>query len=218
MALPVGLLPVFAFVLTVGISVAVTLGTHLFYRSGHGSGSGTASRNGNGRGTEGETGSFASALRAAVLEAGALYLVGVLVIWSIAGGLSLWEVAATLVVAGLVDLLVLLALPLKVGEWLIRKARDVESDTALRFSTYGWPFAMLAVFGIFLAPGGVSHGHLLDLISPEFCLLGFCGIPVGVAAAVLLELVVALLGPGIVGLTLYSSVTGRRSADSSSYF
>lgn len=192
--LPTGLLPVLAFALTVGVATPVALGAHLFYRRGNGS--------------------FAAALRAALLEAGVLYLVGVVVIWAIAGGLALWEVAAALLVAGVVAFVVLAALPLVVGRRLVRRARAVGSDTALRYATYGWPVAALVVFGIFVAPGGVAGGTLLALGGERTCLAGHCGIARSFVAAVLLELLAAVLGPGVVGLALYSArakTRGRRT-------
>lgn len=192
MALPTGLIPIFVFLLTVGISLPVALGANVFYRNGNGS--------------------FESALRAALLEAGGFYLIGVLVVWSIAGGIEVWEIAATLLVTGVGALLVLVALPLIVGQWLIQRVKGGDAETALRATTYGWPIGMLAVFGIFVAPGGLAHGHLLDLGGPQICLAGFCGISVSFAAGVLLEAVVAVLGPGIVGVVLYDASTARQRA------
>lgn len=185
MALPTGLIPVLAFVLTLGISVPVTLSAHLFYSKG--------------------ADSFGRALRVAVLEAVLLYLVGVIVVWSIAGGgldMELWRIPATLVVTGVAALLLLVALPLVVGQQLVRRLRDVDSETALRYTTYGWPITMLVVFGIFIAPGGPGNGHLFHLEGAQICLAGFCGILVPFAAAVLLELLVTIFGPGLFGLLI----------------
>lgn len=189
MALPTGLVPVTVFALTVGIAVPVTLGSHLFYRHG--------------------SSSFRAALRAALAEASLLYLVGVLVVWAIAGGLSLWEVAATLLVAGVVAFVVLTALPLVVGRLLVRRVAGVDSETALRYATYGWPVAMFAVFGMFAAPGGLATNAFFDLGGERVCLVGHCGIAVGFAVAVVLELLVAVLGPGLVGLAIASSSATR---------
>lgn len=185
MALPTGLLPAFAFVLTVGISAPVTLAAHLSYRSG--------------------SQSFGRALRVALFEAGLLYLVGVFVVWTIAGGgldVELWEIPATLVITGVGALLVLTALPLVVGRQLVQRLRDVDSETALRYSTYGWPIAMLAVFGIFVAPGGTTRGHLFHLGGEHICIAGVCGIAGSSALAVLVAAVVAVLGPGTVGVVI----------------
>lgn len=194
MALPTGLIPVLIFVVTVGISVPVTLTAHLMYRS--------------------ETQSFASAVRLALLEAGLLYLVGVGVIWSIAGSglnMELWEIPVTLVVTGIGVLIVLTAIPLIVGQNLINHFREVDSETALQYATYGWPVAMLAVFGIFIAPGGLTQDHLFHLESAQICLIGFCGIIVSFAAAVLVEVFVIIFGPGLIGLLLVSQrLAGRR--------
>lgn len=185
MALPTGLIPVLVFVLTVGIAVPVTLGSHLIYRNGNGA--------------------FGSALRIALLEASVLYLVGILVIWAIAGGLELWELTITLLVTGALALIVLMVFPLMAGQRIVQHFRAVDRETALRFATYGWPITMLVVFGIFIAPGGLVHGDLLSLGGERICLAGFCGISISLAMAVILEVVVAVLGPGIVGLVLYSS-------------
>lgn len=190
MALPTGLVPVLTFVLTVGIAVPVTLSAHLFHRTG--------------------TGSFDSALRVALFEAGLLYLVGVVVIWAIAGGISLWEVPATLLVTGFVALIVLVLLPLTVGRRVVRRARPVDPETALRFATYGWSLAMLTVFGIFVAYRVLTHDPFHPG-SEQLCLVGFCGIVVSFAAAVVVELLVAVFGPAVFGLILYSSSATERT-------
>lgn len=190
MALPVGLLPVFWFVLTVGLSVPIAVAAHQFRRAG--------------------TTSMSSALRIAFSEAGLLYLVGVGVIWTITGGGSLWATIATLVVPGIVAGIVLMVLPLLVGRAVIQRSTGIDSDRALQHATYGWPVAMVAVFGIFIAPGGLTAGHLFDLGGQPICLAGHCGIPTWLAVAALLELVVAVLGPGFVGL-LIASQMGRSS-------
>lgn len=186
MALPTGLIPLFGFVLTVGISLPVTVGAHLLYRNGGGS--------------------FGAALRAALYEASGLYLVGVIVVWSIAGGLAVWEIAATLLVTGFLTLVVLTAIPLFVGRRLVRYVGEADSKTALRYATYGWPISMLVVFGMFIAPDGLAHGHLFALGGKQICFAGHCGIRLWFATAILAELVVAVLAPGIAGLALYSSL------------
>ena len=194
MALPARIVAVFVFVLTVGIAVPVTLGAHLSHRNGNGS--------------------FGSALRAALFVASLLYLVGIVVVWSIAGGGSLWGVAATLLVAGFVALIVLMVVPLLVGQHVIRRARHVDSETALRFATYGWPIAMFAVFGIFVAYRGLTHDPFHPG-SAQICVINRCtGITVSLAATVLFELVVAVLGPAITGLALSSSSTTPEDLDS----
>jgi hypothetical protein len=196
MPLPTGLVPVAVFVLTAGIAIPVALGAHLFYRSGERS--------------------FRAALRIALIGVGSLYLVGVGVVWAVAGGLGQWEIAATLVLAGLGSSVVLTALPLLVGQWVVRRAGGADSEAALRYATYGWPVAMLAVVAVFVAPGGLAGGDLLALGGPPVCLAGHCGIPTWFGAAVLFELVLTLLGPGVVGLALYSSAVGGGARTASS--
>lgn len=191
MSLPTGLLPVLVFVLTVGVSVPVTLGAHLFHSR--------------------SDGAFRGALSAAVLEAGCLYLVGVVVIWTIAGGPGRWEVPATLLLAGVAGLVALLAIPLRIGRSLVARIGDVDAETGLRYATYGWPIAMLAVFGIFVVPG--ARGHLLHLESPQICLGGFCGIGAGLLGAALLAGAVAAFGPGIAGAAVYSAAARAGNAD-----
>ncbi|UPV99043.1 hypothetical protein M0R88_10945 [Halorussus gelatinilyticus] len=191
MTLPTGLVPATVFVLTAGIALLVTGLAHLFYRAG--------------------APAFSAALRRAILAVGGLYLVGVLVVWAFAGGLRLWEVAATLVVAGLANLAVLTALPLVVGRLIVRLAGGVDdSDAALRYATAGWPVAMLTVFVGFVLPGGLGTNSFFHLGGVEICLVGFCGVSLWTAFAVLLELAAALLGPGVVGLALYSAGVGAR--------
>ncbi|MFB6361603.1 MAG: hypothetical protein ABEH59_09820 [Halobacteriales archaeon] len=183
MALPTGLIPVLAFVLTAGVSVSVTLTAHfVFTRRGR---------------------PFRIGLRSAVSVAGLVYLVGVGVVWAIAGtGLSpgLWEIPATLIGAGLLALVLLTGMPLWIGQRLIRSYSRVDAETALRYTTYGWPVAMLAVFGIFVAPGG----HLFALDGPRTCLIGFCGLSIRLGLAILLEVFLAVLGPGIVGQLVWA--------------
>jgi len=191
MTLPTGLVPALAFVLTVGTAVPVALGAHLFHRTGNAP--------------------FGSGLRAALAEAGGLYLVGVIVVWSIAGGIGLWEVAVTLLVAGFVAAVALVALPLVVGQQLVRYASESDPETALRFATYGWPVAMLVVFAIFLAPGGLVGGDLFALTGKRVCLAGHCGIAAPFVLAAAVELAVAVLGPGVVGLVLRSRTTAGRA-------
>lgn len=183
MALPIGLIPVFGFVLTVGIAIPVTLGAHLFYRTNNSS--------------------FVSALRAAVLEAGGLYVVGVIVIDAIAGGG--WSGTIMLLFVGGVAAVVLIVVPLVLGKRLIRSVRDADSETALRYATYGWPLTMLVVYAIFVAPGGFTLGHPFMLSGERLCLAGHCGRP-GSALTwmMILELVVAVLGPGTIGLAIFS--------------
>jgi hypothetical protein len=194
-ALPTGLLPVLVFVLTVGVAAPVTLVAHLRSRDG--------SR------------SFATALRTALLAAGGVYLAGIAAVWVVAGGLSLWEVAAALVAAGVAALAVLVVGPLLVGRRIVRRARSTDPDTALRFAAYGWVAAAFAVFGIFVAPGGLADGHLLDLGGERSCLVGFCGVAVSLVGTVLLELAVAVLGPGLVGSALHSLAGRTRGSDAS---
>ncbi|ELZ76235.1 hypothetical protein C454_18099 [Haloferax gibbonsii ATCC 33959] len=187
MALPVGLIPTFAFVMTVGIPVTVALSAHLYNRS--------------------QEGAMRDALRVAVIEAALLYTVGIYVIWSIAGGGSLWGLVAALAVVGVFCLIFLLAVPLLVGQWLVEHVRDVPSDTALKAVVTGWPPAMLLVFGIFIAPGGLTAGHLFDIEGPQTCLAGHCGIAIGLLAVTALEGLIATFGPGVAGLLFTTHTT-----------
>ncbi|USZ69214.1 hypothetical protein NGM10_05600 [Halorussus salilacus] len=180
-----GLLPALAFVLTVGVSVPVALTAHRSHRSG--------------------ARPFARALWVAALQTTLLYLLGVFVLWSVGAGVSR---TVTLLVVGALSGLLLAALPLLVGRWLLRRAGGLDSETALRYATYGWPVAMLAVFGLFVAPGGVGRVAFFHLGGAEACILGFCGISVLTAGAVLLQAVVALVGPGILGGGWYRLLDG----------
>lgn len=181
--------------LTVGIAVSVTLGSHLIYRKCNGA--------------------FGSAIRIVLFEASVLYLVGILVIWAIAGGLEPWEISSTLLVTGIFALIVLIAFPPIVGQRVIQHFRGVDRETALRSATDGWPIAMLVVFGIFIAPSGLVHGDLLSLGGERICLAGFCGISVPFALAVVLGVFVALLGSGIAGIALYTSTERTNSREAS---
>ncbi|WP_152039400.1 hypothetical protein [Salinigranum salinum] len=73
----------------------------------------------------------------------------------------------------------------------------------------GWPVAILVVFGVFVAPGGVGGGTVLDLGGTQVCLVDFCGIPAPLAGSVALAAVVAVFGPGVVGLALHAAASPR---------
>ena len=185
MALPVGLLPIFVLAVTVGVATVVTLGAHLLWREWDRP--------------------FHFVLQRAFFAAGLFYLGVAVVVWAVAGGSSMWEVAATILVTGVVAAVVLWTLPLVVGQRFVARVQQVDSETALRFATYGWPIAMLVVAGLFVAPGGPTDGHLFSLGGPQMCLAGFCGISRAVAVVVGLEFAVALVGPGLVGAGLYAT-------------
>jgi hypothetical protein len=193
---PTGLVPATVFALTVGVSTPVAVGAHLLARTGNGT--------------------FGSALRTAVVGTGLLYLVGVGVVWAVAGSLEAADVAATLVVAGAVAFAVVVAFPLFVGRKLVKYAAGVDSATALGYATTGLPVAALVVFAIFVAPGGLALNAIFGRGEKTVCLAGFCGVARGFAVAVFVQLVVALLGPGLVGLALASSsaTTGETGAQS----
>jgi hypothetical protein len=94
---------------------------------------------------------------------------------------------------------------ISIGRRLVQRFVTTDRETALRFVTYGWPVAMVVVFGIFIAPGGPLRGDLLSLGGARVCLAGFCGVSVSLVTAVILEVAVAVFGPGAIGLVLYSS-------------
>ena len=189
MTLPTGLLPAVVFVLTVGVSTLTTVGARLLARRR----------------------TFTFSLAASFGTVGALYLVGVGVVWWLTGGGALWGLAAGLVAAGAVAFVLLGVIPLFVGRRLVCRVRDVDPEPALRLATTGWPVAMLVVFGLFVAPGGLRSGHLLDLGGPRICLVGFCGISLPLLVTVACAGLVALLGPGLVGLAVYEA--GARTND-----
>lgn len=179
--------PLLALLLTVGGSVSVTVGAHLLHRR--------------------EGGSFGSALRVALLAAGLLSLLGA-VVWTVAGG-SARDVSVAPLVAAFVAFLSLAVLPLAAGESLVRRGTDADSETALRFATYGWPFAMLAVFGVYV-------GYWLftrDIYHPgsgQICVVWRCtGVTVASAVTALVGVVVAVLGTGLAGRRLHASATEK---------
>lgn len=180
MALPVGLISAFAFVVTVGIPISIAASALLYnhYREG----------------------SMRDGLCVAVVEAALLYTVGIYVIWTITGDGSLWGTATALAVVGALALVFLLVVPLLIGQRIVERVKNVDSDTALRAVVAGWPIAMIIVFGVFIAPGGLTTGHIFDIEGPRTCLAGHCGIAIGLIAVTLVEAVVAFLGPGVAGL------------------
>ncbi|SFH01395.1 hypothetical protein SAMN04488063_3593 [Halopelagius inordinatus] len=180
--------PVLALALTVGVSASVTVGAHLLYRR--------------------EGGSFESALRVVLLAAGVTSLLAA-VVWTIAGGGPSRGVSVTPLVAVFVAFLGLTLLPLAGGRALLRRGSDADSATALRFATYGWPLAMLAVFGVYVAYWLFTR----DIYHPgngQICVVWRCtGITVASAVTVSVGAVVAVFGTGLAGLRLYASATEK---------
>jgi hypothetical protein len=192
-ALPVGLLPALVAALTVGVAFPATIVAHVLARRGR---------------------PFDAALRTALGGVAGLFLLGVVVVATVAGPGARVPVAVALLAAGAGAGVVLVTLPLAVGRTVLVRARGLDPETALRFATYGWPVAALAVLVGFLAPGGLARGHLLHVGGDTVCFVGFCGVSLVLLAAALLELAVAVLGPGVVGLVLHASTTpgdGRRA-------
>lgn len=173
----VGLLPMLAFVMTVGISTPVALTTHLFYHSG--------------------ARPYSRILQLALLEAGLFYILGISVLWSIGAGVSR---VVTLLIIGAMSLIVLVAIPLMIGQWLIQKMTGIDSETALRYTTSSWPFAMLVIFGIFVIPGGINRITFFHIEGIEVCLLGFCRISLLSIVAIFLQVLTTFFGPGVVGV------------------
>jgi hypothetical protein len=183
------------FALTVGIATPVAIGAHLLVRTGNGT--------------------FHSALRTAITGTGVLYLVGVGIVWVVTGGISATDIAAMLVVAGVVAFGIVVAFPLFVGRRLVEGVVGVDSATALAAATAGLPITAFIVFAIFVAPGGLATNAIFGLGEESACLAGFGGVARGFAVAVFLQLVVAIFGPGVVGVALCQSVGGvGRSAQS----
>lgn len=178
--------PLLAFALTVGVSASVTVGAHLLFRR--------------------EGGSFGSALRVALLVAGVASLVAA-VVWTAAESGSPRGVSVTPLVAAFVAFLGLTLLPLAGGRALVRRGSDADSATALRFATYGWPVAMLAVFAVYVAYWLFTR----DIYHPgsgQICVVWRCtGITVASAVTVSVGAAVAVLGTGLAGLRLYASTT-----------
>ncbi|MFC6827218.1 hypothetical protein [Halopelagius fulvigenes] len=177
----------FAFALTVGVSASVTLGAHLLHRRGDAP--------------------FGSALRVALLAVGALSLLGA-VVWTLVG----WSPrgpSVTPLVAVFVAFLASTVLPLTAGRYLVRRASDADSDAALRFAAYGWPVAMLAAFGVYVAYWALAQ----DIYHPgngQICVVGRCtGITVASSVTVLAGLLAAVLGTGLAGVGLRASATKR---------
>jgi hypothetical protein len=181
-ALRLGLLTVLAFSLTVGISVLTAVGAWVSHRL-------TAAP-------------FTLSLTSAFSTVAGTYFVVVGLVWVGTGADALWGLPTALVAVGIAAFVLLGILPLLVGRRLIARLRDVDAETALRLVTVGWPVAMLVVFGIFIAPGGVREANLLDLGDPRACLVGFCGVSLPLVIAVSASVLVAVFGPTLVGLAL----------------
>lgn len=182
MALRIGLHTLLVFALTVGLSTLTALGAWLSNQV--------------------TPAPFALSLKSAFSTVGGLYLVGVGVVWLVTGAGALWGTATALVAVGLAAFVLLGILPLLVGQRLLARLSDLDSDIALRLVTTGWPVAMLVVFGLFIAPGGIHESHLLDLGRPRVCLVGVCGVSLPLVVAVCVSVFVAVFGPAAVGLAL----------------
>lgn len=177
MALPTGLIPVYAFVLTIGVGFSVTFGAHLLARSRP----------------------FEAALRQAIQLVAGLYLVGVAVVWAVAGT-AVWEVALLLVVSGGIALVGLVVIPLAVGRSVIRRSSGADSASSLRAATVGWLTTLIAVFGIYVGLGGLGGGAVVHLPGREVCVIGFCGVAVWTVGAAVVLAGIMLVGPGLFGL------------------
>lgn len=82
------------------------------------------------------------------------------------------------------------ALPVLVGQRLVRRYAGVADDLALGYAVAGLPVAMAASAVVFVAPGGPTRYNLTFVTGPVLW----------VVAAAFLAIVV--LGPGIVGVGL----------------
>lgn len=193
MALPTGLLPLFVFLVTVGVSSVATSVATLRARD--------------------DAKSFPTALREGIAAAAGTYLGGISVVWAVTGG-PLWGTPAALLAVGFVAAAVVVALPLSIGRRVVAAATDADPDRALRDATSGWPVAMVVVFGVFVAPGGVAGGHLFDLDGPHVCLVGFCGIDVFLLEGVVIAAVVGLVAPGAIGSAIHAGTAHSDSTRS----
>jgi hypothetical protein len=187
MPLPNGLLPAYVFVLTVGLAVIVTARAHHRTRT--------------------TNSTFTRALKDAFTEAAALYVVGAVAVWILSGTHSVLSLVVTMFVPAIVAFILLMGLPLLVGRWFVARYADLDGETALRLTTYGWLLTMALVFAVFMAPGGFTGGHIFAIEGQQTCLAGFCGIIIPFAVLVAIELVIALVGPGLVGVILYSTMS-----------
>lgn len=98
---------------------------------------------------------------------------------------------------GLLALVLLWAVPVLVGAYVVERLESTTGETALGFAVAGLPGAMLVSAILFLAPGGLARYNLTFLSGPVawLFLLAFGA--------------VVLVGPGLVGVGLYR-FAGRR--------
>lgn len=176
-----GLLPAFAFAESVGLAVPVTVSAWLLQRW--------------------TGGCFGQSVRRSFVGWLGVHSLGAAALWWV--GLSA-PAAGTLFVAGFLSALLLGVLPLAVGQRLLER-RGAPAGTALRYTTYGWPFALAIALAAFFTPslfrpGTLGQYHVLALGGPQFCLLGFCGIDVLSAVTIGLLAAVVVLCPGPFGL------------------
>ncbi|WP_276260791.1 hypothetical protein [Haloglomus litoreum] len=159
---PTGLLPVFVFVAAVGLSWPVAIATFVLSL---------------------RVRPFGRALRYVAVGVGAIAVAVALGIAGIAGvevgGLVLLSLA---IAAGLFG-----AVPLVVSRAVLVRS-GVGTSRALRLSVAAWPFALLAAFGVFLAPGGVARYNVTFLTGPALY------------AAVAAIAALVLFGPAVLGL------------------
>ena len=108
------------------------------------------------------------------------------------------DAGASIAGYGAVGFLVLWALPVLLGRWLIRRGTGLAADLALGYAVAGLPPALAASAVWFVAPGGPTRYNLTFLSGPALW----------AASAVFLAIV--LLGPGLVGIGLVRLVGRRR--------
>lgn len=92
--------------------------------------------------------------------------------------------------SGLAALLGLVVVPLLVGRSILRRVTGLDRENALRYAVTGWPLALAASFGLYVAPGGVARYNITFLDGP-LALLAWAA-----------WLAVVLFGPGVVGIGL----------------
>jgi hypothetical protein len=168
---PAGLLPIFVFVAAVGLSWPVAIATFVLSL---------------------RVRPFGRALRYVAVGVGAIAVAFALAIGGIAGPEVGGIVLASLGIAAVL----LGAVPLAVSRALLAR-NGIEANRALRLSVGAWPPALLAAFGVFLAPGGLSRYNLTFLTGPALY----------AAVAVIAALV--LFGPAVLGLLAARLGIGR---------
>ena len=125
--------------------------------------------------------------------------VGVVAVVGLAVAVLVTPVAGLLLAGlGFVALVLLWAVPVFVGAYVVERIEGTTGEVALGYAVAALPLALLASAALFVAPGGLARYNVTFLSGPA------------VGVAVLGFGVLVLLGPALLGIGLNRLVARRR--------